>query len=98
MAGNIATADRAKPVVKPKKPQPTLGIGGVSKTGGALRNNQKVQVEFLLKRQLQFKQAAVLAKNQKDIALAKKYLVTAKVSQITLVKIECFFCFRCSFQ
>lgn len=41
---------------------------------------QKQQLDFLLKRQLQFKEAAITAKKKGDMTAAKKFLLAAKVS------------------
>lgn len=47
-------------------------------SGPKIQSRQNQQLEFLLKRQQQFKQAALIAKNKNDMALAKKYLLAAK--------------------
>jgi hypothetical protein len=43
------------------------------------RSRQEEQLEFLLHRQQQFKEAALLAKKRGDIEGAKKFLLQAKV-------------------
>ncbi|CAI5437818.1 unnamed protein product [Caenorhabditis angaria] len=58
------------------KPPPEVGPLAPSDSPGKSRN--AVQLDFLLQRQNEFKQAAILAKSKGDIDLAKKYLLEAK--------------------
>lgn len=64
-----------------QEPLPEVGSFAApepSISGRQLR--QKHQLDFLLKRQLQFKEAALAAKKKGDITTAKKFLLAAKVS------------------
>ncbi|VDN19265.1 unnamed protein product [Gongylonema pulchrum] len=64
----------------PKRPLPEVGpFAAPEQTESGRQSRQKQQLDFLLKRQMQFKQAAVAAKNKGDIEAAKKFLLAAKV-------------------
>ncbi|CAD6198446.1 unnamed protein product [Caenorhabditis auriculariae] len=58
------------------KPPPAVGPLAPSGVEGKSRNSN--QLEFLLQRQEEFKQAAIHAKTRGDIETAKKYLLEAK--------------------
>ncbi|VDK49125.1 unnamed protein product [Gongylonema pulchrum] len=74
-----ATSGTAAP---PKRPLPEVGpFAAPEQTESGRQSRQKQQLDFLLKRQMQFKQAAVAAKNKGDIEAAKKFLLAAKVTR-----------------
>ncbi|PIC53302.1 hypothetical protein B9Z55_003063 [Caenorhabditis nigoni] len=60
----------------PKPPTPQVGPLAPSGVEGKSRNS--AQLEFLLERQAQFKQAAIHAKSRGDVETAKKYLIEMK--------------------
>ncbi|CAG9534501.1 unnamed protein product [Cercopithifilaria johnstoni] len=66
----IVISRRALPEVSPFA-APELSISG-------RQSRQKQQLDFLLKRQLQFKEVAIAAKKKGDITAAKKFLLAAK--------------------
>lgn len=73
-------ASKAAALSAPKRPLPETGpFAAAGPSVSRAQTRQKQQLEFLLKRQLQFKQAAMNAKNKGDIVNAKKYLLAAKV-------------------
>ncbi|VDM97619.1 unnamed protein product [Thelazia callipaeda] len=65
--------------VSSRKPLPSVGPLAASEPSVSGKQwRQKQQLEFLLKRQLQFKQAAIVAKKKGDVISAKKFLLAAK--------------------
>ncbi|CAB3408670.1 unnamed protein product [Caenorhabditis bovis] len=66
----------------PKGPPPGLKpppeVGPLAPSGVAGKSRNSSQLEFLIQRQTEFKQAALNAKNRGDIERAKKYLMEAK--------------------
>uniref|UniRef100_A0A0N5AWX2 C2 domain-containing protein n=1 Tax=Syphacia muris TaxID=451379 RepID=A0A0N5AWX2_9BILA len=64
------------------KEMPSNTVNSISTIANKPRTTTKAahtsQIDFLLKRQLQFKQAAVVAKQRNDLTSAKKYLLAAK--------------------
>uniref|UniRef100_A0A0R3RRE9 C2 domain-containing protein n=1 Tax=Elaeophora elaphi TaxID=1147741 RepID=A0A0R3RRE9_9BILA len=66
-------------VVNSRKPLPEVGPFAAAESSiSGRQSRQKQQLEFLLKRQLQFKEAAIAAKKKGDMTTAKKFLLVAK--------------------
>ncbi|CAL2028254.1 unnamed protein product [Caenorhabditis brenneri] len=72
--GGAPTAGQA--AHPPRRPPPQVGPLAPSGVEGKSRNS--AQLEFLLERQNQFKQAAIHAKSRGDVETAKKYLIEMK--------------------
>uniref|UniRef100_A0A8R1DTD3 C2 domain-containing protein n=1 Tax=Caenorhabditis japonica TaxID=281687 RepID=A0A8R1DTD3_CAEJA len=75
--GNQKTSPAAAAPHLHQRPAPAQ-VGPLAPTGVEGKSRNSSQLEFLLERQAQFKQAAIHAKNHGNIEEAKKYLVDAK--------------------
>lgn len=60
-----------------QRPAPSQ-VGPLAPSGVEGKSRNSAQLEFLLQRQAQFKQAAIHAKSKGDVETAKKYLLEAK--------------------
>uniref|UniRef100_A0A915Q3H4 DM14 domain-containing protein n=1 Tax=Setaria digitata TaxID=48799 RepID=A0A915Q3H4_9BILA len=80
-SGNVAITTAGGPAAAlSRRPLPEVGVFAAAESSVSGRQSrQKQQLDFLLKRQLQFKQAAITAKKKGDVTAAKKFLLTAKV-------------------
>ncbi|KAL3998521.1 hypothetical protein ACH3XW_15385 [Acanthocheilonema viteae] len=73
------TTTSANGMVIPQRPLPEVGpFAAPEPSISGRQSRQKQQLDFLLKRQLQFKEAAIAAKKKGDITTAKKFLLAAK--------------------
>ncbi|MFH4976728.1 hypothetical protein AB6A40_003437 [Gnathostoma spinigerum] len=74
----------SQPLTEPTKPKPpSVPVSGACAVvappaSSASSSRQSQQQNFLITKQLQFKKAALAAKNRGDIARAKEYLIAAK--------------------
>ncbi|KAM3720361.1 Coiled-coil and C2 domain-containing protein 1-like [Dirofilaria immitis] len=77
-SGNIAVTN-TNGIVMSRRPLPEVGpFSAPEPSISGRQSRQKQQLDFLLKRQLQFKQAAIAAKKKGDMITAKKFLLDAK--------------------
>ncbi|VDK72576.1 unnamed protein product [Onchocerca ochengi] len=78
-SGNMAATNTNGIVVSHRRPLPEMGpFAAPEPSISGRQSRQKQQLDFLLKRQLQFKQAAIAAKKKGDMITAKKFLLAAK--------------------
>ncbi|KAK6036174.1 hypothetical protein COOONC_26321 [Cooperia oncophora] len=85
------------PPLPPQKPQgavpkgpapgmrPPPAVGPLAPSGQPGKSRNTTQLEFLLKRQNEFRHAAMQAKAQGNMELAKKYLLESKLSPIVVL-------------
>ncbi|VDN90458.1 unnamed protein product [Brugia pahangi] len=66
-------------MVMSRRPLPEVGsLGAPEASISGKQSRQKQQLDFLLQRQFQFKEAAIAAKRNGDVETAKKFLLAAK--------------------
>ncbi|VDO28433.1 unnamed protein product [Onchocerca flexuosa] len=76
---NMAATNTNGIVMSHRRPLPEVGpFAAPEPSISGRQSRQKQQLDFLLKRQLQFKQAAIAAKKKGDMITAKKFLLAAK--------------------